>query len=199
MEENESPQTGINRRQLLKRSAIVGGALVWATPVVQSLGGTALAATPSPGGTLAPSWTAIVLDCGEAQYLLKFGQDGSMSCGSGTGLMDGSSDSKQDGVCKLEEQLGYSLTSLYTSTPCPTVNATVDAGGLHISLPGSTEGCRIAAWTVHDGAGYGCGSVCFAPKYLGSGYVPTTSLPATFPKPSVTSCPLPCTYVLPTT
>ena len=38
----------LTRRQLLRRSAAVGGALVWTTPVVQSLSGPALAATPSP-------------------------------------------------------------------------------------------------------------------------------------------------------
>jgi len=38
----------ISRREILKRGAFVGGAVVWATPVVQTLGmGRAFAATPS--------------------------------------------------------------------------------------------------------------------------------------------------------
>lgn len=40
--------TGLDRRQLIKRSAVVGGALVWATPVVQSVAAPAFAATGSP-------------------------------------------------------------------------------------------------------------------------------------------------------
>ena len=36
---------GISRRDIIKRGAIVGGTLVWAVPVVQSIGGTAFAAS----------------------------------------------------------------------------------------------------------------------------------------------------------
>lgn len=47
MAENESQ--GITRRDLLKRGAALGGAVVWATPVVQTLGmGRAFAQVPSP-------------------------------------------------------------------------------------------------------------------------------------------------------
>jgi len=45
----------ISRREILKRGAFVGGAVVWATPVVQTLGmGRAFAATPSD--TCIASW-----------------------------------------------------------------------------------------------------------------------------------------------
>lgn len=33
---DEDPQPGISRRQLIKRSAIVGGTVMWAAPVIQS-------------------------------------------------------------------------------------------------------------------------------------------------------------------
>ena len=49
---------GLSRRSLIKRGAAVGGALVWTTPVVQSLGSTAYAAT-SP---LEPCAIKICLD-----------------------------------------------------------------------------------------------------------------------------------------
>ncbi len=43
----------INRRELLKRGAVAGGTVLWATPVVQTIGmGTAHAATPSPTCTI---------------------------------------------------------------------------------------------------------------------------------------------------
>lgn len=44
MEEEEfNANLGISRRTLIKRSAVVGGTLVWATPVVQSLSAPAFA------------------------------------------------------------------------------------------------------------------------------------------------------------
>lgn len=36
MDENDTGQSGLDRRQLLKRGAVIGGTMVWATPVVQS-------------------------------------------------------------------------------------------------------------------------------------------------------------------
>jgi len=53
MDEDNSTMTGyggLDRRTLLKRGAVVGGAAVWATPVVQSLAAPAWAAG-SPGCT----------------------------------------------------------------------------------------------------------------------------------------------------
>jgi hypothetical protein len=48
---SESQEQGISRRDLLKRGAALGGAVVWATPVVQTLGmGRAFAQTASPVG-----------------------------------------------------------------------------------------------------------------------------------------------------
>ena len=44
---DQTPE-GLDRRTMLKRSAIVGGALVWTTPVVQSLAGPAFAQEVSP-------------------------------------------------------------------------------------------------------------------------------------------------------
>jgi hypothetical protein len=42
-------ELGISRRELIRRGAIVGGTLLWATPVIQSLSPPAFAAPP--GGT----------------------------------------------------------------------------------------------------------------------------------------------------
>lgn len=53
------PESGLpvttDRRTLLKRSAIVGGALVWTTPVVQSIGSSAFAAGSGGGGGGGPT------------------------------------------------------------------------------------------------------------------------------------------------
>ena len=53
-EDNQSPPTeptsGITRREALRRGALLGGALAWATPVVQVMGmKPAFAQTASPG------------------------------------------------------------------------------------------------------------------------------------------------------
>jgi hypothetical protein len=43
------PESGLTRREVLKRGAALGGALVWGAPLVQVIGmRPALAATPSP-------------------------------------------------------------------------------------------------------------------------------------------------------
>lgn len=44
---NDQPSSALGRRDVLRRAALVGGAVVWTTPVVQSLGGVALAAQTS--------------------------------------------------------------------------------------------------------------------------------------------------------
>jgi hypothetical protein len=41
--DNLKPALGMTRRDLLRRGAVVGGTLLWATPVVQSIGGRAFA------------------------------------------------------------------------------------------------------------------------------------------------------------
>lgn len=63
----EIESQGISRRDLLKRGAALGGAVVWATPVVQTLGmGRAFASTASPTGT-AISYIAITWSCDGGQ------------------------------------------------------------------------------------------------------------------------------------
>lgn len=44
MNEEQEPESGLGRRALIKRGALLGGALVWATPVVQSFAAPAFAA-----------------------------------------------------------------------------------------------------------------------------------------------------------
>lgn len=76
MAEEFSPQLGINRRDLLRRGAIVSGSLVWAAPAVQSFARPALAqnGTPQPGEG-AISYVALVLICGEEFVRVKYEVD----------------------------------------------------------------------------------------------------------------------------
>lgn len=69
---DETPD-GLDRRSLLKRSAIVGGALVWTTPVVQSIASPAFAETsPGPGPQGCPGTTTF------AGFKVDRGRDGSI-------------------------------------------------------------------------------------------------------------------------
>jgi hypothetical protein len=45
---NEHERSGPNRRDVLRRGAILGGAMVWTVPAVQTFGGAAFAATGTP-------------------------------------------------------------------------------------------------------------------------------------------------------
>jgi hypothetical protein len=44
----DQERAGPNRRDVLRRGAILGGAMVWTVPVVQTFGGAAFAATGTP-------------------------------------------------------------------------------------------------------------------------------------------------------
>ncbi len=69
---------GISRRDLLKKGAALGGAVVWATPVVQTLGmGRAYASTasPPPDGGKDISYIGINVDCDGNAFFVKW-EDG---------------------------------------------------------------------------------------------------------------------------
>lgn len=75
----EEGPTGISRREALKRGAILGGAVVWATPVVQTVGmSRAFASTPSPVGGKDISYVGInaTRDSDGKSYFIKY-EDGS--------------------------------------------------------------------------------------------------------------------------
>lgn len=57
-------QQGITRRDLLRRGAVLGGAVMWTTPVVQTLGmGRAFAANGTPVGGKDVSYAVISWEC----------------------------------------------------------------------------------------------------------------------------------------
>ena len=177
------------RRDLLKRGALVGGAVLWTTPVVQSIGGTALATGGSAGGQ-APSYTLIVLKCGTNSYTrVVIGQDGKAECGGNIG----NGPSQTHAVRMIDEQLaafGKTWAGLSGTHCLPTFTSAVVPAGLRIGHPG----CTVVAWSVHDGASNGCGQVSFGPTNRGlPAYNPTinNNSMSVFPKPKVTTCPTP--------
>jgi hypothetical protein len=66
---------GISRRTLLRRGAVVGGALVWSVPVVSTLAAPAAAAGTPAGGM---SFVAVLLEKGGLWYRLKWDVEGSI-------------------------------------------------------------------------------------------------------------------------
>lgn len=73
---------GLSRRSLMKRGAIVGGALVWAAPMVQTIARPAFAATSPPPVAGGISFVAVIVRCGSDTYRIKFDRDtGAIVCG----------------------------------------------------------------------------------------------------------------------
>ncbi|HVR79022.1 MAG TPA: hypothetical protein VMS99_11615 [Acidimicrobiia bacterium] len=74
----EETSQGISRRDLLRRGAVLGGAVMWTTPVVQTLGmGRAFAQTASPvDGGKDISYFVIHWDCGDGEFHTKFDENG---------------------------------------------------------------------------------------------------------------------------
>lgn len=71
----EETSQGITRRDLLRRGAVLGGAVVWTTPVVQTLGmGRAFAQTASPvdGGGKDVSYAVISWQCNGSTLKVKW-------------------------------------------------------------------------------------------------------------------------------
>jgi hypothetical protein len=75
------PAEGISRRDMLKRSAVVGGAsaMVWAAPSLTTFSARALGST----GTELTGWSfvAFVVKCGETYYPVKWDRGGGYTAG----------------------------------------------------------------------------------------------------------------------
>jgi hypothetical protein len=183
---DEFETSGLDRRQLLRRGAMVGGALVWATPVVQSLTPAAYAHGSPANGNGAPSYVMLVLKCGNTYSSVKITQTGAASCGVNGGNGHAQTDSKR--IIDAQLPAGVTWASLI-GKPCVTPTTQVTPGGLKVNH----AGCSVVAWSVHDGASNGCGQTSFGPAVGDRGvpaYSPTIgAAQSIFPKPVVTTCP----------
>jgi hypothetical protein len=69
----ETSPEGLSRRDALKRMAVVGGTLAWATPVVQTISaGPAFAQYPTLNGI---SYIALNVTCGGTAFFIKYETD----------------------------------------------------------------------------------------------------------------------------
>ncbi|MGH8893621.1 MAG: twin-arginine translocation signal domain-containing protein [Actinomycetes bacterium] len=157
------PDGGISRRDVLRKSALVGGAMVWAVPAVQTLGAPAFAASttvgeePPPGNGI-PSYVFVFFkrtsNGGTNYYSVKYDQQGNGACGAGRANV--SSDSNGVGFTYFDNlmvELFGSAANPPFQTGCPPhVTSEKDpvSGDLEVTL--GDNSCKIIGWLLHDGS-----------------------------------------------
>lgn len=171
MDENTTPQ-GVDRRTVLRRGALLGGALIWTTPVVQSLGGTALAATGTPNGTGETScadisYVVIFIKCDGLYYAYKMGRDATDQTRVYQPFLitgDDNGNGGAEGFVRAESQAyGGAITTVQSSDPAyPLFTATGNADGdliIQFTLDPSTQTpeCTLVSFYIHDGQVHGGG------------------------------------------
>lgn len=142
--------SGISRRSVMKRTALVGGAMVWTLPAVQSIAAPAFAAGSSVAPGCSVSYVVLFIECEGHYYLVKYKGTGTsysvekfgyFTSSSGDGTRD------DDGLAAMLKVAGAtsnkSLGLLSTDLPNVTVSGTtftLDAG------------CTLQGYIIHDGS-----------------------------------------------
>ena len=129
----EETGQGISRRDLLRRGAALGGAVVWMTPVVQTLGmGRAFAqtASPPPGGGQDISYVGINVVCSTESFFVKWEGGGWEEMPGNAPLCADPADLGQ-GVNGSDK--GFSITPLTSSC-------------VSLTVPASVAGCTVTVW-----------------------------------------------------
>jgi hypothetical protein len=152
MADEPTPATGISRRDVLKRGAIVGGvgAAAWVAPTITTLGPRAFAATGTEEPGAGPiSWAMIWYVKDNQYWLVKYEyRDGSYAsnCNAGPNNV-----SQNDVNCtNYFNAQQTKVAALTRGTGCPpgvTVTAST-SGSLQI---GVASGTAIHGWVLHDG------------------------------------------------
>lgn len=150
---------GISRRTLLRRGAVVGGAMVWATPVVQSFAGPA-AATGTPAQDI--SFLAVIVKCDGTFYRMKW-----ETTASGLSLETGPNFST-DACAPLN-------APSVAGGAAPGTSAVLNSSGSITVILGS--GCSITDFRIKRG------QCCAVPGTAGEPGVPITGS-VTFPGPT---------------
>jgi hypothetical protein len=159
MAENESQ--GISRRDLLKRGAALGGAVMWATPVVQTLGmGRAFAQTASPVGGKDISYIGINVICEDPDdsFFAKW-EDGAWEESPGAAPECADKDDLPNGLDGMTK--GFSITMINSSCAEVTVP---DLGDCTVDIwvkAGSSESTATPC-NKYDNVGPGVITVCSA-------------------------------------
>lgn len=183
-----SSNLGVSRRELLKRSAIAGGTVLWVAPVIQSFTAPAFAGSPPPaaGGGQDISFVALLANCAGTVYRMKFdtgqmpggvfpasGSFGPTECGPGFNVPCSNGDLGR-GATKVGT-LPMSQANVCPATPRATATFNVSTGSVTVNL-GS---CTLIDYRVK------CGQSCIKPGDAGA--PPAGGSAATFvrcPKPA---------------
>ena len=135
---SENKGEGISRRDLLRKGAVLGGAVVWATPVVQTLSmGRAYAQTASPTGVKDISYIGIMLEgCpGDLTDFFVKWEDGMWEMYPGAVPSCVEKDTLPDGVDG--QPLGFVIKPMIANLP----------SCVELLIPGIYEGCdKITVW-----------------------------------------------------
>lgn len=158
----EGASQGITRRDLLRRGAVLGGAVVWTTPMVQTLGmGRAFAQTASPVGTDI-SYIAITWRCGDGPYFFTKNEE--------DGTADGKWEPDPGSIPGCEGQLPGHPGATKVDNPtefsveyngnCATITVDNTLAGCEINyvLKGGQEPCASGTLSVGEN------HVCLSPQ-----------------------------------
>jgi hypothetical protein len=144
---------------MLRRTALVGGTVVWMAPAVQTLAAPAFAAgslAEENPPTTALSEVTLLLLCGSTYYWAKYNpQTGSgtpTECKNGINVAE----SNTDATCTAAEA---AIDAYLAANTGPGSGKTVATSGCLTGTVNATTGqlcidydnCTVVAWTIHDG------------------------------------------------
>lgn len=116
----EPDRRGLSRRQTLKRGAAMGGALLWATPAVQSLTMKPAYAQVTPR-VEGPSFIAMNVNCGGTLSVIKLECNGTCEFEEDPGKFPDCGDFSPVGDKADGDALGFTFTGPDPATECVTV------------------------------------------------------------------------------
>jgi hypothetical protein len=154
MSDAETPSLG--RRQFLRRGAMVGGAVIWATPVVQSISPAAYAnGSPRPCADI--SWVGVLIRTGTVgnyQYrVYKLSGDAGYSPSI---ITDARGDSTR-AFDRMMLRAGNPALQTTTLSPAPFTSSVGAGGDLVLTISMSAANATLVGWMVHDGQVEGSG------------------------------------------
>jgi hypothetical protein len=146
---------GISRRDLLKRGAALGGAVIWVSPVVQTLGmGRAFAQTPSPvdQGGMEISYIGINVVCADPNdsFFIKWEDDAGWEMDPGNAPTCASEEALPTGVNGMA--LGFSVAAA-TDESCRSLFIPSSIDALGVEIEDLEADCEVTVWVK---AGEGC-------------------------------------------
>jgi hypothetical protein len=139
-ERSESEAQGLTRRELLRKGAVLGGALAWSIPTVQTF---RMAPAFAAATSHAISYVAMVLKCGDKYYRAKYEVGGSWSDG---GSLPCGPKSKQSWPKEYEP---YSALTEVLPLPKPSTS-----GNGSLSFDFRSSGCSVV-WSISK-----CATIC---------------------------------------